>query len=260
MGLFGPPNIEKMKAKRDVNGLCYIVTEDKDPILRCNAAKALGEIGDVRAVESLIFALEDRNVALRKAAAEALGKIGDVRADTPLWKASRRDPMLVEISEALLKIRGSQRIKKMIAEHDVEGLLSALKDKGRYEKWNAITALGDLKDVRAIDPIIPMLNEWESDIKKAAIDALIKIGDARAVKPMIALLKNQRSDTIPTKEYVAKALVNLYHEGQLDDADKKLILAERSEITKKHDDQHIDNDDYNVDFHDDTGAGVDFPL
>jgi hypothetical protein len=54
--------------------------------------------------------------------------------------------------------------------------------------------------------------------------------------------------------------VDLYHNGKLADPDKQLILAQRGEITKAHEDHHVDNDDYNVDYHADKGAGVDFPL
>jgi len=44
--------------------------------VREGAAKALGEIGDIRAVEPLIQALKDEDSDVRKIAAEALGKMG----------------------------------------------------------------------------------------------------------------------------------------------------------------------------------------
>ncbi|MDP9317425.1 MAG: HEAT repeat domain-containing protein [Chloroflexota bacterium] len=52
--------------------------------VRVYAARALGEIGDQRAVEPLINALDDGEVYVVVSAAEALGEIGAVYAITPL--------------------------------------------------------------------------------------------------------------------------------------------------------------------------------
>src|SRR4030043_126453 len=85
MGFFGP-NIKKMKANKDVEGLIEAL-KDKDESVRRLAAEALGEIGDARAVEPLIQALKDKDTWLRWCSAEALGEIGDARAVAPLIQA-----------------------------------------------------------------------------------------------------------------------------------------------------------------------------
>ncbi len=41
MGLFGPPNVEKLKEKRDMNGLIKALSYEKDAYIRLKAAKAL---------------------------------------------------------------------------------------------------------------------------------------------------------------------------------------------------------------------------
>ena len=46
MGLFGPPNVAKLAAKRDVLGLIRALGYQKDVPIRCAAAEALGMIGD----------------------------------------------------------------------------------------------------------------------------------------------------------------------------------------------------------------------
>jgi hypothetical protein len=48
-GLFDPPNIEKMKANRDLQGLIKALEYQKDASVRSGAAKALGELKDARA-------------------------------------------------------------------------------------------------------------------------------------------------------------------------------------------------------------------
>ena len=56
MSLFGPPNIEKLKEKRNIKGLIKILKNDKYNYkkLRISAAKALGELGSPNAIEPLI--------------------------------------------------------------------------------------------------------------------------------------------------------------------------------------------------------------
>ena len=74
------PNIEELKARRDVEGLIRAL-KDSDWLVRARAAEALGKIGDSRAVEPLIEALDDVNVIVQIYAAEALHKIGNERAN-----------------------------------------------------------------------------------------------------------------------------------------------------------------------------------
>lgn len=62
MGLF-KSKVEKMKAKRDVEGLIKAL-KDEDWNVREAAASALGEIGDKRAVKPLKDALEAEYVFL----------------------------------------------------------------------------------------------------------------------------------------------------------------------------------------------------
>jgi WD40 repeat protein len=78
-GFFGPPNVEKLEAKRDVQGLIKTLGYKKDRNVRWKAVQALGEIGDARAVEPLRAALNDEDPAVREAAAEALRQIEDIQ-------------------------------------------------------------------------------------------------------------------------------------------------------------------------------------
>jgi hypothetical protein len=90
MGLFGPPNIEKLKAKKDIYGLLKALEYRKKSDqwihfeVRGQAAQALGELLETRAVGPLIAALNDVSGYVSKAAAKALvmlyrlGKLDDV--------------------------------------------------------------------------------------------------------------------------------------------------------------------------------------
>ena len=66
MGLF-KPNVIKLAAKKDIEGLIKAL-KDKDSDVREEAAEALGEIGDDRAVEPLTKALKDEDSSVRSKA------------------------------------------------------------------------------------------------------------------------------------------------------------------------------------------------
>lgn len=76
-----------------------------------------------------------------------------------------------------------------IGERAVEPLLEALED--FRLRWGAIVALGDIGDARAIEHIIPLLNDVSPVNRGAAAIALGKIGDSRAVDPLIQVLTNE---------------------------------------------------------------------
>jgi HEAT repeat protein len=87
MGFFenlGELNVKLLKRRRDVDGLIKVLQTGAHPESREEAAEALGEIRDPRAVDPLIGALKDRDHEVREEAVEALGKIGDKRAVEPL--------------------------------------------------------------------------------------------------------------------------------------------------------------------------------
>jgi HEAT repeat protein len=72
-----------------VKPLVTVLLEDDSHSMRAAAARALGEIGDERAVGPLIACLNNTSVpeVVRMAAAEALGAIGDSSALRPLRTA-----------------------------------------------------------------------------------------------------------------------------------------------------------------------------
>jgi len=152
MGLFGPPNVEKMKTRRDVDGLIKALSYQKSGKFRQQAAWALGVIGDARAVESLIVVLKDKDAWVRRVAAEVLGKIG-----TPA----------------------------------VEPLIAALKDEDVHVREAATVALGKIGDSRAVEPLITALKDKDPMGRAEAANTLGEIGDARAVEPLVAMLKDE---------------------------------------------------------------------
>ncbi len=94
MGLFGEPNVEKMKARNNVRGLIRALGYQKVWGVCSAAAEVLGEIGGPCAMEPLIATLQDAEWYVVKAAAEALCKIGwstDEGADGAVYWVAKND-------------------------------------------------------------------------------------------------------------------------------------------------------------------------
>jgi len=159
-------------------GPLIVALNNKDPKIRNGVAKALGLLGDARAVEPLIAALGDINV--RRAAAVALGQLGDARAMEPLIAALGDNDLFFSADSACaLGQLGDARA--------VEALIAAFKNKHSQQ---AAHALGQLGDARAVEPLIAALMSGFSTVRLRAIFALGQLGDSRAVEPLTAVLRN----------------------------------------------------------------------
>ena len=69
----------------------------------------------------------------------------------------------------------------------MDKLAEAIKDLGDTNaeiRKQAARKLGELKDVRAVDPLLPVCNDKDPEVRRYAIEALGKIGDARAILNM----------------------------------------------------------------------------
>ena len=203
MGLFDlfKPNVEKMEAQKDIDGLIkkleYSDTE-KDQVA---AAAALGRIGDKRAVEPLILCLENDDYSFHKTAAEALLKLG--------WKP-RNDTEKVRFLIAL----GDWKKVVELREVAIEPLISTLKKKKYSDRLDAAKALGEIGYACrfaggeiAVDPLINLLQDQDQGIRDVAAYWLGKIGNKKAIKPLIHLMQSR--DYISMRHTAARSLKNM---------------------------------------------------
>lgn len=68
----------EIKDKNAVESLIIRLLRDKEDYVRWNAAEALGKLMDIKAIEPLIFALKDEHMLVRKDAAKALSAITQI--------------------------------------------------------------------------------------------------------------------------------------------------------------------------------------
>jgi len=159
-----------------VGELLIEALKDKESKVRQSAARALGEIKVPRAVEPLIAALQDKDCDVRLEATEGLAKIKDPRAVEPLIKALKDENWNVRWSaaKALEKInpkwRETEEAKKW-----VPVFISDLKNEKPDIRARAAEALGELKDPRAVKPLIEALKDKNQVVKYRASNALEKI-------------------------------------------------------------------------------------
>ena len=147
---------------RDENGASYWVTK--------NEWAACIEIG-APAVQSLIIALGDHNWRTRRGAAVALGKIGDARAVEPLISALKNEDELRNAAIDALEQMVSPLIEPFIAAIKSSAIG---KDSQKHRPAVAL-ALGDIGDLRAVEPLKLALKDSHESVRKAAAEALDRL-------------------------------------------------------------------------------------
>jgi len=73
-------------------------------------------------------------------------------------------------------------------------MIAALKDGDPAVRIEAAETLGDIKDRRAVKPLMDILTDRNESVQTEAINALGKIGDKRAIQPLITVYKSGSAD------------------------------------------------------------------
>jgi HEAT repeat protein len=163
----------------------------------CALGLALAAHGQTDRVNQLIRQLKDPNSGVRRNAADALGEIKDPRAVEPLIAAlkDRDDYDLRQSVTSALRAIGTPA---------VEPLIAALKGPDdSHVRGYAANALGIVQDPSAVEPLIAALKDTDSGVRSVAAWALGRIKDPRAVGPLIAALKDSNEHV---RESAAEAL------------------------------------------------------
>ncbi len=229
--LFGPPNVEELKAKHNIKGLIKALGYQKESSVRQAASGALVEIG-TSVIEPLLTALKDEKVC--EIVAETLDKLGwqadrseagayywiakghwdqcveiGAPATEPLISALKKDENRDAAAAALVQI-GASSVESLVAAIGDEGLrdaaLTALIQIGSpsvklllntaatgfWEDQRQATSEAIVKiGIEAVDPLITALQDENRDVREVAAKLLGQIEDGRAVVPLGAALKDQ---------------------------------------------------------------------
>jgi bilin biosynthesis protein len=140
--------------------------KDKNWGVRINAAKALCEVGEP-AVEPLINSLNNDNWLVRWLAAEILGEIGDSRAIEPLINTLKDDNNGVQSNSMIALVR--------IGVPALDILINSLENENWQVRWHAAEALGDIGNLRAIEPLVNRLTDDNGEVRMTATNSIGKI-------------------------------------------------------------------------------------
>jgi HEAT repeat protein len=189
--------------------------------VRSEAARALGQSGDKRALPALIAALASTSGSddgLRRAAAEALGNLGDKEAVPALIQAVDR----VRGADYGDPCAAAEALGKLGDKEAVPALIEALERGGPNGEGpavvNIIVALGKLRDPGAVPVLLERFHSFKgstrtnvTEVPEAAGQALAAIGGPEIVAAVVAKL----SDSDPEMRQVAtRTLGPLAQAGQ----------------------------------------------
>ncbi|GAB4476075.1 MAG: hypothetical protein Kow00124_17770 [Anaerolineae bacterium] len=173
---------------RAVDGLLALLAGE-DEFLRGWAARALGQIGDPRAVEPLIVALNDPSLWVRQGVTAALAELKDPRAVGPLIATLGADDRYIYSMAALAAI----------GEPAVEALIDALSSPNTRVRLGAANALGEIGDIRAVGPLIRLLNDRSGHVRREAAKSLRRIGTPHALAAAEVWQQQSAGRTKPTR-------------------------------------------------------------
>jgi HEAT repeat protein len=160
-----------------------------------SAVLELGRLGDDKAVDLLIETFGRRDGVTRSAARE-LGKMRNERAITPLVGLLGDREVNQAAAEALLGF----------GEKAVMPLVEVLKSGNGDAREKAAFALGELRDKRAVEPLVQVMQTDDVyAVRTAAATALGQLKDARAVWVLVATLQ-MRDETTPERQAALEQL------------------------------------------------------
>jgi HEAT repeat protein len=155
------------------------------------------------AVEPLIGLVQNGSLRQMAAAIPALAQIGDPRAIAPLTD------ILHGSQHSLLRMNAAQALAEFNDPAVITALLEALDDENELVLTWVVNSLAVLRDKRALEPLIIVLNQTPSpEIRYSVIRALGDLGDARAVEPIQRFLDH---DNHHVQRYAVSALEKLTH-------------------------------------------------
>jgi len=187
---------------------------------RQNAAAALGELGDPRAIEPLLDAIRDTDPLLQGKAVRALGELGDPRPVPDLIpllgnrKGQLKRPLCEDAAEALRKLgeidlvdgfeaaiggdfSDLTRVAKPHRAGVLQALIRALEGPGRGAITNTVQALVTLNAVEALPELRTRLGEPLTPDVRESFEAAIEALGSRAALPRPSLPGAMPTDTLP---------------------------------------------------------------
>lgn len=214
--MFSAISLGMIGDKRALSGLRNVV-RDNDKNVKRASISAIGHLKDDRAVQCLLDVLYDSDQLAQVRAIKSLGEIGAKSASGALLRK------LLYEEDAFLTTKDDK------SQPTIHKIYS------KIVRMNTIAVLGELKTREAVPILMEILEnkEEEANVRKASATALSNIGDRRAIEPLIKILYDENEGI---RVYSAEALAELGYVKAIPHMES--ILAEikdkhiRNRITK----------------------------
>jgi HEAT repeat protein len=166
-----------MERNKDVKGLMKALSLENDESIRRDAAFALGKISDSSTADPIINELNyEKNDVIN-------GSDSDIGESTI-------EQLINSLNNENIDVRKNAAIALIkIGEPAVDMLINALENENWRVRWHSAEILGEIKDDRAVKPLINALNNKNNGVISNSIIALCEIGEP-AVEILINALKD----------------------------------------------------------------------
>ena len=167
--------IDSVRAQR----VAMSAVHDKRPAVRENAIYILGLLESPVSTPMLIQALNDQIPSVRMQAAKALGRVGDPAAVPALLNALRSadEQLGGQIFSALVRLGRAS----------VPALVEASSSNSTWMRWQAIRALGAIRDRRALPVLVGALSDADHSVAWMGAKGLTQFGRL-SLEPVLQLL------------------------------------------------------------------------
>lgn len=170
--------------------------KDTDPDVRRTAALSLGKIAHPEAAPDLMLALRDADPLVRQYSAWGLGNLGErARADVIAALIVVLEDPVPAVARASADAIGSLGA----GPEAITRLSTILREGSVQARRSAVTALGLLESPLAHDGLLGALEDHDAGVRQEAIAALGELGDGRAVSAIEAHLRHDASAGVRTE-------------------------------------------------------------
>jgi hypothetical protein len=187
--------LSEIKSPRSVDPIIKTLMTDEDHEVRWVAALALGEIGDARAIPSLLSSLRDKDRYVRYGSAKALEKMG--------WSATTDQ----ERAYYFIGLQDWKALHSM-GSPAVGPLIETLREKNPATRAKIVDLLGEMRTDDAKKACENALGDADPHVRWAAIIASKKCGISTTRLPLVV---SRRPWTTPSP--IGVAILNFFFCG-----------------------------------------------